>query len=63
MYEDDVDARSRNVGRQLLYSCKLNPQTVLFLGYSDSHVDDDELSSLRATDRTVFLKIGYAIQP
>ena len=34
-YIDEVDANSRDDGRQLLYSYKLNPQTVFFLGYSD----------------------------
>jgi len=63
MYIDDVDKNSRSVGRQLLYSYKLNPQTVFFLGYSDRHIDDDELSSLTATDRTFFMKIGYAWMP
>ena len=30
----------------LLYSWKLNPQTVFFLGYADSYVDDDVLTGL-----------------
>jgi hypothetical protein len=63
MYIDQVEAHTRNVGRQLLYSYKLNPQTVFFLGYSDSHVDDDDLESLTVTDRTLFMKIGYAWMP
>jgi hypothetical protein len=63
LYIDEVDAHSRDVGRQLLYSYKLNPQTVFFLGYSDQHVDDDGLDSLTVTDRTLFLKIGYAWTP
>jgi len=63
MYIDEVDAKSVNVGRQLLYSYKLNPQTVFFLGYSDSHIDDDDLDTLTATDRTFFLKLGYAWTP
>ena len=63
VYVDDVDARSESVGRQLLYSYKLNPQTVFFLGYSDQHVDDDALTDLTATDRTWFMKIGYAWTP
>jgi hypothetical protein len=63
MYIDEVDAHSRDVGRQLLYSYKLNPQTVFFLGYSDSHLDDDALDTLTATDRTFFMKIGYAWTP
>ncbi|RLA35224.1 MAG: hypothetical protein DRR11_00515 [Gammaproteobacteria bacterium] len=63
MYIDQVDAHTRDVGRQLLYSYKLNPQTVFFLGYSDGHVDEDDLESLTITDRTLFMKIGYAWMP
>jgi hypothetical protein len=60
VYIDDVDADSRNDGRQLLYSYKLNPQTVFFLGYSDQYVDDDDLIGLTVSDRSLFMKIGYA---
>ncbi len=60
VYDDDVDAESRDVGRQLLYSYKINPQTVFFLGYSDQYVDDDGLHGLTVSDRSVFMKIGYA---
>ena len=63
MYTDEVDASSRRVGRQFLYSYKLNPQTVFFLGYSDQHIEDDDLDDLMVTDRTYFLKIGYAWMP
>ncbi len=56
----DVDARSRDIGRQLLYSYKLNPQTVFFLGYSDQYVDEDDLDGLTASGRSWFMKIGYA---
>jgi len=62
-YIDEVDRQSKGVGRQLLYSYKLNPQTVFFLGYSDNHIDDDGLASMTATDRTWFTKIGYAWTP
>ncbi len=62
-YIDEVDAKTRNIGRQLLYSYKINPQTVFFLGYSDNHVEDDELARLEETDRTLFMKVGYAWTP
>jgi len=62
-YVDVVDRRSRDVGRQLLYSYKINPQTVFFLGYSDALLDEDNLSGLTATDRTWFMKVGYAWTP
>ena len=63
LYDDEVDARSRDVGRQLFYSYKLNPQTVFFLGYSDQFVDDDQLNGLAESDRSLFMKIGYAWTP
>lgn len=59
-YIDVVDSRSKDVGRQLLYSWKLNPQTVFFLGYSDAYIEDDSVDDLTATDRTWFMKVGYA---
>ncbi len=62
-YIDEVDSVSNQTGRQLLYSYKLNPQTVFFLGYSDNYVDDDDLSRMTVTDRTWFMKIGYAWTP
>jgi len=62
-YIDEVDANTRTLGRQLLYSYKINPQTVFFLGYSDNYLDDDALNTLEETDRTLFMKIGYAWTP
>ncbi len=60
VYIEPEDAQDLEVGRQLLYSYKLNPQTVFFLGYSDNHVDDDTLEKLTVSDRSWFMKIGYA---
>lgn len=60
VYTEPVDSRSRDQGRQLLYSYKINPQTVFFLGYSDQYVDDDTLDGLTISDRSWFLKVGYA---
>jgi len=62
-YIEEEDARTQDLGRQLLYSYKLNPQTVFFLGYSDQYVDDDSLNDLTVSDRTWFMKIGYAWTP
>ena len=44
---------------QLLFSYKLNPQTVVFAGYSDNRLGTDQFDLLR-TDRTFFAKLGYA---
>jgi len=62
-YVEVVDANTRDMGRQLLYSYKVNPRTVFFLGYSDNHYDDDSLTTLETTDRTLFMKISYAWMP
>lgn len=69
MYTFPVDSRTKGLFTQFLFSYKLNPRTVLFLGYSDNAmggVFDSWLGSGRVgitrTDRTFFLKIGYAWQ-
>ena len=64
-----VDSRTRGLFTQFLFSYKLNPRTVLFLGYSDNGmggVFDSWLGSGRVgitrVDRTFFMKVGYAWQ-
>lgn len=44
---------------QLLGSYKLNPRTVIFVGYSDTYRGDDQIN-LTQTDRAIFVKVGYA---
>ena len=62
-YIDEIDEQSQDLGLQLLYSYKINPQTVFFLGYSDQYLDDDSVDELTVTDRTWFMKVGYAWAP
>ena len=59
--------RDENWFTQLLFSFKLNPQTVMFLGYSDNRTDvlpemgiPVNSPDLVRTDRFFFLKLGYA---
>jgi hypothetical protein len=59
----NVDARSKTRGTELLYSYRLNPQTVVYAGYSDSYAQYDEFTSLTEMDRTFFLKLSYAWAP
>jgi hypothetical protein len=59
LYSDGRVARSRHFASQVLFSYKLNPQTVLYLGYSDNHEGDAAVDPTQ-TDRTFFAKIGYA---
>ena len=56
----EVTARSKTLGSQLLYSYKLNPQTLFFAGYSDNAFSDDEVQDLTRAERSVFMKFSYA---
>ena len=58
----DVEPESERLFTQLLFSYKLNPQTVFFLGYSDNSLADQRIDLTRE-NRTLFLKIGYAWLP
>ncbi len=59
-YESEVDVQSRSWFNQVLFSYKINPQTVLFLGYSDRSLGDQDITLTRES-RTVFFKVGYAV--
>ncbi|MBI2834808.1 MAG: carbohydrate binding family 9 domain-containing protein [Acidobacteria bacterium] len=54
-----VESKTRRLFSQYLFSYKLNPQTVLLVGYSDNALGTRSVD-LTQTDRTFFLKIGYA---
>jgi hypothetical protein len=47
---------------QFLFSHEVNPQTVLYLGYSDTGIST-RTYDLTRTSRTFFAKIGYAWRP
>jgi hypothetical protein len=59
LYSFPIEASSRRLFSQYLFSFKLNPQTVLFLGYSDTSTAE-RATDLRRMNRTFFVKIGYA---
>lgn len=59
MYADEIDLVSKRLFTQILFSYKLNPRTVLFLGYSDNYRAYQDIEFTQA-DRTFFMKIGYA---
>ena len=52
---------TKSWSNEVLFSYKLNPQTVLFLGYSDNHFGERGIDLTQA-DRTLFLKLGYAFR-
>jgi hypothetical protein len=53
------DPEFKKLFTQLLFSYKINPRTVLFIGYSDDYHGNFQYG-LRQTDRTFFVKLGYA---
>jgi hypothetical protein len=59
LYPVAVPVRSQQLFSQLLFSYKLNPQTVLLLGYSDNAQARPGID-LTKTDRSFFVKVGYA---
>ncbi len=57
---DDYNSHYKSLATQLLYSYKLNPQTLFFVGYADGAYQDDDLDRLTKDTRSVFLKLSYA---
>jgi hypothetical protein len=54
------DKRYRDLGNELLYGYKLNPQSVFYVGYSDAFTANDDLDSLTQHEKTYFMKLSYA---
>lgn len=59
LYSDGRDASHKRLFGQLLFSYKLDPRTVLFLGYTDNRLGKEDFEPVTA-ERAVFTKIGYA---
>jgi len=59
LYSDGRNPEYQGLFTQFLFSYKLNPQTVLFVGYSDNSAATQDYGFTQ-TDRTIFAKVGYA---
>ncbi len=59
LFVQEVEPKTEQLFTQFLFSYKLNPQTVVFVGYSDTALGFEDLSLTRA-NRTFFVKLGYA---
>ncbi|WP_394204119.1 DUF5916 domain-containing protein [Shewanella waksmanii] len=53
-------AKFSQLGNEVLYGYKLNPQSVFYLGYSDGLVSNDDIDKLTHNERTYFMKVSYA---
>ncbi len=56
------DRIERTLFSQLLFSYRVNPQTALYVGYSEDRLGDTG-TPLTESDRTFFVKVGYAFLP
>ena len=61
LYLKEVETRYRHLFTQFVFSYQLNPRTVVYLGYSDNYYGALAYD-LTQSDRTFFLKLGYAWQ-
>ena len=52
----------RTLFTQLLYSYRVNPQTAIYVGYSEDRLGETGVP-LTQSDRTLFVKVGYAWLP
>ncbi len=59
LYEDEIDPMSKRLFTQLLFSYKVNPRTVVYVGYSDNHQALQDYAFTQA-NRAFFLKLSYA---
>lgn len=66
-YTFEIDPRYKDLFTQFLFSYRLNPRTVLFLGYTDNyegHYTEQSNHELKLTrkSRTLFMKVSYSWQ-
>jgi hypothetical protein len=59
LYSFPIADKTQTVFTQFLFSYKINPQTVLFIGYSDNYLGYTNID-VTQTSRTFFVKLGYA---
>jgi len=59
---DDYNKNNEDLATQLIYSYKVNPRTLLFVGYSDAGTEYDDIESFVKTDKNVFVKFSYAFK-
>lgn len=58
----DSSNSDKSLASQWLYSYRVNPFTLFYLGYSDQGFQTIDLNDLRRVNRTLFMKFSYAWQ-
>ncbi|WP_144394878.1 carbohydrate binding family 9 domain-containing protein [Pleionea sediminis] len=59
---DTIDPVVKDESAQLIYSYKVNPQTLIFLGYSSHGYQDGSFTNIKQDQRSFFAKFSYAFQ-
>lgn len=62
MYTATVPPHDENLFTQLLFAYKVNPETVIYAGYTDTRLGEARFD-LEPTGRSLFVKFGYAWSP
>lgn len=60
-YPSEITPRTQDILTQFLFSYKINPRTLLFLGYNDQGGGINP-HPLKRTERSLFLKMSYALR-
>jgi hypothetical protein len=61
LFVNPVRPETNTLFSQLMFAHKVNPQTVLFVGYTDNQLGLQNVDLTR-TGRTFFVKLGYALR-
>lgn len=59
---EDWTANAQFLSTQLVYSYKVNPRTLMYVGYSDAGLNTDDIDSFTRTDKSLFAKFSYAFK-
>lgn len=60
LYIDVVESKSDDLNLQLLYSYKINPQTLIFAGFNSGRATPNSQQKLKESDRLFFVKFSYS---
>ncbi len=58
--DNDIAALTRNINNQLVFSYKLNADSLFYLGYSDQGAHNPNLGNLEMHEHRIFSKFSYA---
>ncbi|WP_111978725.1 carbohydrate binding family 9 domain-containing protein [Algibacillus agarilyticus] len=57
-----IDSNYKSFSSQLVYTYKVNPQTLFYIGYSNNAFQEKDMSGLEQNKRNLFAKFSYALQ-